>query len=78
MPAMVRFHQPRPGARQPAGDLGRYPGRMTDPYPLALRLGAILGLAVVLALAVILADVASGGKILGDGDCGCKEAAPDE
>jgi hypothetical protein len=43
-------------------------------YPPAVRLAALLGLAVTLALAFILVDVATGGKLTGTG-CGCDDHA---
>lgn len=40
-------------------------------YPLASRVGAVLGLAVVALIAFMLADVATGGKLTGG--CGCSD-----
>ena len=42
-------------------------------YSRAERITALLGLVAVAAFAFVLADVLSGGRLTGRGDCGCGE-----
>jgi hypothetical protein len=43
-------------------------------YPLAQRLGAVLGLVLLAGLAFIMIDVATGGRLTGSKPCeGCED-----